>query len=237
MRFVAISILVAACGDDGVTAPDAPDIDAGPCGADMLFTGGYEDWDSTEQDFLGVFDATVTEVADPTNTAQTAPNGRSTLCIARADGQVTYSKDGYVPARYTVDPDATRVPYELRGISTTRVETFHTDDLGIAAGWDETAALVQVAVVAYPDGGAVDGVAIAVGGATDGVHKDASNTWQPGATTGGSPYVAYPNVPITGGGEVTLSVVWAGGTCVHPETIHVVAGEVAMTTVECQAAP
>src|SRR5688500_1829157 len=101
--------LLAAWSDDTPGTPDAdPDAPAaGPCGSDLVFTGGYEDCDSSLQNFAGIFDATVTEVADPTNTDTTAPNGRSTLCLPRTGtSQVTFTATGYLPARYTVEPSA-----------------------------------------------------------------------------------------------------------------------------------
>jgi hypothetical protein len=208
-------IWLAGCGDDA-----AP--------IDLTFTGGYEDWDTAIQ-FRGIVDATVTHV-DSGVTATTAPNGRSTLELTDVRvSDVTYEKDGYLPARYTLDPAAYLGPYDVLGISTTRVETFH-DDLGLT--WDPSRALVELSVISYPSGDRVDGVSIAIGGAEGGVHQDGAGAWLPGATTDGGPFVVYPNVPITGGGEVTIGVL-TDRTCHAPATLHVVAGEVAMTTIAC----
>lgn len=226
-RLLALLLVLPACGDDGPVTPAA---DAGPCGADAPFTGAYEDWDSTEQAFLGIGDATVQHVGGAM--ATTAPNGRSSLCIPRGDlAEVTFTKAGYVTARYTVDPEAALGPYEILGIAEARITTFH-EDLGLT--YDPAAALVEVAVLSYPSGAPVDGVAVAVGGATGGVHRDASGAWVTGATTDGSPFVVYPNVPITGGGDITLSIIApAGVTCHHAPTLRVAAGELAVTTVAC----
>lgn len=208
-------LLVPACGDDA-----AP--------SDLTFTGGYEDWD-TATVFQGIVDATVIHVGTGA-TATTAPNGRSTLELTGATlSDVTFTAADHVPARYTLDPAAHLGPYSVLGITTTRIESFHTD-LGLTR--DSSRALVELSVISYPSGDPADGVAIAIGGGTDGFHQDASGAWLPGATSGGSPFVVYPNVPITGGGEVTITLL-TSRTCHAPATLHVVAGELAMTTIAC----
>jgi hypothetical protein len=181
--------------------------DDGP-GPDITFTGAYEDWDSSEADFLGVNAATVTEVGNPMNTATTAPNGRSTLVLPGAPSQVTYTADGYVPARYTVEPSAVLAPYQVRGITEARIVTFY-QELG-AGSWDESTALVEIQVP--------DGVTVTVGG-------DAGEPWQ-------DQYVVFPNVAI-GDGTVDLEIDGGARTCHGPSAVHVVAGEVAMTSVFC----
>ena len=214
MRALALCLLLAACGDDGSSS-------------DLTFMGGYEDWDTAIQ-FLGVGGATVTHV-DSGVTATTAPNGRSTLELAGVTvSDVTYTATGYLPARYTLDPATHLGPYLVLGISTARLDSFHAD-LGLTH--DPARALVELSVITAA-GDPVDGVSIAIGGATGGFHQDDTGTWLPGATTAGSPFVVYPNVPITGGGELSLSVL-APVTCHHPATLHVAAGELAMTTIFC----
>jgi hypothetical protein len=215
MRAVFLSLLaLAACGDDA-----AP--------TDLTFMGGYEDWDTAIQ-FRGIVDATVTHV-DSGVTATTAPNGRSTLELTGVTvSDVTYDKADYLPARYTLDPATHLGPYLVLGISTTRLASFHAD-LGLTH--DPSRAMVELSVMT-PAGEPVDGVSVAIGGATDGVHQDGSGAWLPGATTAGSPFVVYPNVPITGGGELSISVL-APVTCHHPATLHVAAGELAMTSIFC----
>lgn len=218
----AAALAAAACSDDAPAGPDA---------APLEFTGGYEDWDSTDLDFLGLPDTTVAEVADPTNTATTAPNGRSVLTLPGAGvSEVTFTKDGVVPARYTVAADAVRGPYEVRGITTERIATFFTE-LGIGA-WDPAATLIQIEVRAYPSLDPVDGVTVAVDGAAGGFHKTGAGAWEAGATTtGGGDYVVFPSVAP---GERALTITApAGRACVAPEAIVAVAGENAMTTVWC----
>jgi hypothetical protein len=199
MRYLALALcLLAACSDD------AP-------GPDFTFTGAYEDWTSTETNFLGIPDATVTEVAHPDNTATTAPNGRSTLTLPGVDGEVTFTADSYLPGRYTVDPDAAAVgPYEVRGIKTAEIAGFY-GDIG-AGAWDESTVLVEIE-------NRTAGVTVTVNGAAGTGYTDA--------------YVVFPNVDV-GGGTVSLEVDAGSHTCHAPSQLHVAAGEVAITTVACE---
>jgi len=204
-----------------------PGPSGGPDAMPMTFTGGYEDWDSANASFLGVFDATVTDVANSSITATTAPNGRSTLTMEGAPGEVTFVATDYLPGRYTVDPDVVAAgPYEIRGIKTSRVTTFFANELG-GVTYDASKALVEIEV-------RTDGAAITVAGAaTGGFHGDASVGWSAGATqAGGAAYVVFPNVAP---GDIALGVTPPNGkTCHAPATIHAEAGELAMTTVACQ---
>jgi hypothetical protein len=78
-------VVVAACGDDGMSTVDAP---PDPCMPEMQVTGEYVDWDSTESTFKGIFGAQFTLRGDATKTASTAPNGRFILCVPAADGLI-----------------------------------------------------------------------------------------------------------------------------------------------------
>jgi hypothetical protein len=190
-----LAVLVGGCSDD------AP-------GPDLTFTGAYEDWDSTDADFLGVNAATVTEVGNPANTAPTAPNGRSTLTLPDAPSQVTYTADGYLPGRYTVEPSAVVAPYEVRGIKEARIASYF-QELGVGA-WDDATALVEIEVPA--------GVTVTVAGETGHAHLDQ--------------YLVFPNVAV-GDGTAELVVDGGGLTCHAPDAVHVVAGELALTWVFC----
>jgi hypothetical protein len=217
MKLAAALILLVACSDD---APGTP----------LTYTGGYEDWDSTDNTFLGVFEATVTEVAHPDNTATTAPNGRSTLELpGDTISQVTWDKAGYLTGRATVDPATGLGVYDLRGLAETRVDSFFTE-LGDTT-YDPARVLVLIEVRDAVSGAARDGVTIGLGNAGDAYHDDADHAWQPGATTAGGRYVVFPNVIVPASGELT--VVTDDG-CDAPETVHAVAGEVAMATVYCE---
>ncbi len=216
MKLAAALVVLAACSDD---APGTP----------LTYTGGYEDWDSTDDTFVGVFDATVTEVGNASNTTTTAPNGRSTLELA--DGtisQVTWEVGGYLTGRATVDHDATLGPYNLRGLAEARIDSFFTE-LGDTT-YDPARVLVLIEVREVGSGDPRDGVTIGLGNSGDAYHDDAAHAWQPGATTSGGRYVVFPNVVVPASGELTL-VTDVG--CQAPATIHAVAGEVAMATAYC----
>jgi hypothetical protein len=82
-----LAMAVWACGPSAAqsdAAVDVPTSDAGPCGADVLFTGELTDWSSSDTDFCGIFQAKWQVRGDPTRTKTTSPNGRFELCIAPA---------------------------------------------------------------------------------------------------------------------------------------------------------
>jgi hypothetical protein len=83
-----ILLAMVACSSPG-TKTDAPPANGdGQCGADDLFTGELVDWDSTDADFCGVFQATFTLSTNSSVTNSTNPNGRFQLCIPVADQTV-----------------------------------------------------------------------------------------------------------------------------------------------------
>jgi hypothetical protein len=197
-------VLVAACNGESV-------------GPDFTFTGAYEDWDSTDQMFMGINAAIVAEVGDPDNTAMTAPNGRSTLTLPGKTSEVTFDADGYLPARFTVDPDGGALgPYEVRGITPARIATYFEDDLGVGA-WDDSTVFVQIERRKHPSGDPAD-VTVTIDG-QDGHERDE--------------YTVFPNVGV-GGDSVTLEVDAGGLRCHAPSEIFVAAGELAIATVACE---
>lgn len=236
-----------ACGDPDPAAPDAPPapIDAaaldaepdaapGPCPGEAVFTGGYEDWDSQPGAFLGVFEATVAEVGDATNTATTAPNGRSTLCLPGSGvSHVRYTHASYLPAVYTFDPAAQLAPYTAHGITPARLTSQYAA-IGGGLTVDADAAPVAIEVRSFPSGDPIDGVTLALEGATAGFHRDADYDFQDGATTAGGADVLFANVD-PGDGALALTVTPpAGVTCHAPAELSVTAGELTLATVGCE---
>lgn len=200
MKWIALLLTCAACSDD---APASP----------ITYTGGYEDWDSTDDNFLGVFDATVTEVGNASNTDQTAPNGRSSLELpGDTVSHVTWEAAGYLDARATVDPTAGLGEYSLRGITETRVVTWHEDN-GLT--YDDAKTLVLIEVRHPATGAPVDGVTVTVAGTA--------------IANPGERHFPAANVDP---GSVSLSV--TGATCTYPATVEAVAGEVALATAYCE---
>jgi hypothetical protein len=215
-----VGLAAAGCGDDAPTP-------------DVTFTGGYEDWDYDET-FVGVAGATVTLLEDPSVTATTAPNGRSTLLVPgdRAS-HVGFAADGYLDAVYTVEPAAAALgPYEVRGLRPERLATLLADELATTHGAGR--ALLQVEVRSYPGLAAVAGVGVAVEGGGAAFHRGADFTWAPGEVSAGGGYVLWVDVPVPDDGEAALTVTApAGVTCVAPPTLRLVADGLAMTTVAC----
>ena len=95
MRFALLALssllIVSACGG-GDAKPDAAahdaaadaTNDAGKCGSDVQLVGEFVDWDSSDSQFCGIFQATWQVHNDPTRVIHTAPNGRIQLCLARS---------------------------------------------------------------------------------------------------------------------------------------------------------
>ncbi len=86
-------LVLAACGSPATSALDAPltrdaaadaPRDADRCGAELSFVGELVDWDSTDQQFCGIFGASLEVRGDATRTATTPPNGRIMMCLAAA---------------------------------------------------------------------------------------------------------------------------------------------------------
>jgi hypothetical protein len=95
-HWVSLAALLAACAgchNNPHPKPDAPvdanvdakvdaPADASACPAgQVLFTGEYVDWDSTNANFCGIFMATLAQDSDMANSDTTPPNGRFKLCV------------------------------------------------------------------------------------------------------------------------------------------------------------
>lgn len=79
--WLALCVLISACGDDGPNDAMVPvDIDNGTCGTMVRFTGEYVDWDESTTSFCGVFGA-MFRARDGGGMSSTAPNGRFDLCV------------------------------------------------------------------------------------------------------------------------------------------------------------
>jgi len=209
--------------------PDA----AGPCPGEILFTGEYVDWDSTELDFLGIFDATYTELGNKTNTASTAPNGRVELCVAQAtDAVFSIAHATYLDAVYTMSAEVNAAgPFSIRGLTPARADTLLADPLPTRDVGD---AQVIVAVRTYPEGTPTIGAQVSLGNAHEGAFtSDANADYVSGDTTTDDAFVLFANT-VVGGGQTSVTVVPpAATTCVGPSDIAVNAGELAFATFAC----
>lgn len=203
------------------------------CGTQLLFTGEYVDWDSSQANFRGIFDTQVAAQSDPGDAVTTAPNGRVILCLPASGGSVvTFTHPDYLPVRYTVEPAAVDGPFSIRGLTPDRADALFTTELSVTQ--DEAAAQVLVAVRSYPGGTPVAGAQVSIGNQNVGSFTDTGDgTYGPGDTLAGGDFVLFANVETTGGSTTVSVTPPPGTTCEGPSTIDVAAGEIAVTTFSC----
>jgi hypothetical protein len=252
--FLLISCLcahpLAGCGPDDSPASDAaprdaaPDatadgsIDAGPCADLALFTGSYVDWDGNSEAPTNTLDTLVSEDGGAQSSVRiTAPNGRVVLCLPDgAPSVVTFTHPDYLPLRYTFDPAAAGTAFDIRGLTPARADELFTT-LGVTR--DPAVAQAIVAVrreAASPQavGAAVAGARVSLGNASAASFTAASDgTYGAGDTLAGDAFVLFTNTELGGGTAAVTVTPPAGVTCVGPDSIAVVAGEIAVTTFAC----
>jgi hypothetical protein len=229
---VGLAGLSAACGDDEAIPPDAREIDAaidaavdaaidappGPCGADLLLTGEYIDWDSTVASFDGVENTVWTVVGEPARTATGAPNGRVLLCIGGgATVQITMVQNQYVEGRFVADPDVFRpagTTFSVRGLKTGTGAAQYAE-FGVNT-YDANAAQLMVFKIGAP-------IPLALSPATTPAQRsfvsdgDDDITWTEGDT---GAMTLFPNRPV-GAGTATLT---STSAFTGPTTLPLVAG-------------
>lgn len=245
------ALALAGCGDDGpgdgppdAARPDAatpvdaapPDV---PCPGEALFTGSYQDWDTNSAGPPTTLGAVVAEVADPDNAITiSAPNGRvPKLCLpADETSQVTFTKDEYLPLRYTFDPETVGTAFEIQGLTPARADELFTA-LGLTR--DPLMAQVMVAVRYETDnpeavGSAVEGARVALGNASAGTFTpDDVGVLGAGDTLAGGAFVLFANTEI-GSDTTTIAITPPTGiTCAGPDSVALRAGEIAVTTFSC----
>lgn len=210
-RLALCALALAACSDDAPAIPDAP---PDPCAPEMLVTGEYVDWDSTDASFKGVMGAKFTLQSDATKTASTAPNGRFIMpCMAPQDGLIDVAPmtgSNYVPGVVVVNKALVQTGAMLsyRSFTTTRGADF---------GFDAAKAGVFVHVEGTPR-------AVTVAGAGSPYAFDGS-MWAQG-NTGKNVY--FPGVVpgVTGMATVTMS-----GTTVGAGSVPVSVGTITYLTI------
>lgn len=242
------TLALTGCGDDGPgdAEPDAaPAVDAaspdaaGSCPGQVLFTGSYQDWDGNSAGPNNTLGTVVTEVADPDNsTTITAPNGRVTLCLpGDQTSQVTFTKDEYLPLRYTFDPESVGTAFEIPGLTPARADELFTQ-LGITR--DPLLAQVLVAVrfeTGNPEavGDAAMGARVTLGNASAGAFTpDEGGVLGAGDTLAGGAFVLFVNTELAGDTTtVTITATDLELGCNGPDRINLAAGEIAVTTFSC----
>jgi hypothetical protein len=221
--------------DASVDAPvDAPGPDAGPCGDRFVFTGAYVDWDSTDAEFRGVASAAVTEAADPGNTAITAPNGRATLCLRTdAVSVIDFEHPDYIALRYAADPRIDALgPFEVKGLTPERLAGLYAGDFDQIPS--PGAAMVQVAVVLYPDEVPALGVKVETATPHGGSYiNDGTGTYVAGDTVLSERNIIFSNV-LVNAGMVELQVTPPEGIgCLVAPYVFVQDGGMGAATIAC----
>ncbi|HWN66192.1 MAG TPA: hypothetical protein VNM90_01065 [Haliangium sp.] len=249
---------LAGCGDDGSPATDAAPPDAAPvadaadpdaapdaavpCPGQALFTGSYQDWDTNSAGQSNTLGAVVAQADDPENSMTiTAPNGRVSLCLpADQTSEVTFTKDEYLPLRYTFDPMATGTAFEIQGLTPGRADELFTE-LGVTRDPLLAQVIVAVRYETYnPEavGAGVDGVRVSLGNAAAGTFTlDEGGVLVAGDTLDGGAFVLFANTELgSGTSTITVTTPFAVG-CVDSGSVSVNAGEIAVTTITCWSLP
>ncbi|MCG8424405.1 MAG: hypothetical protein MJE77_41460 [Proteobacteria bacterium] len=233
--FIASGLGLPGCGsgsstDGGVDAgSDAP---PSACPGQLLFTGEYLDWDNP-QSFMGVLDAMVTEVANPSNSDTTAHNGRSTLCLpAGITSYVDFTHDTYIDIRFTVSPDAiAKGPYSVEGLTDARAGQVFTQ---IGRTFDSARAQVLIAIYDYSGNRPAIGATATVDNNNEGGFvDDGTGASAQGTELTDDQFVFFANVDIGGGTTPVTVTPPTGKTCVGPPEIQLVAGQIAATAFAC----
>jgi hypothetical protein len=245
----ALLLSTPACGDDEVDDDDGdrPTIDSGipdaaPFDAENLcpgavtfqaFAGDLESGDAT-------FEVEVSEVADPGNSATSAPNGRVVLCLPDADGAIRAEKADYLPRVDALPGEVAghfgqeSSPYPMLVISEAAADTLY-GDLGTTLMAGD--AQVVVSVVEVPAGTPLAGATVEIDKADTGQFaRDASGGFADGNEVAGGGLILFANVPI-GGGDVGITVTPPDGfrgTCSGPATLDLTAGEMSGALFACQ---
>ena len=212
---LALVIAVTAACSDGNKKPP---IDAPP---DVLFMGEYVDWDSTNNVFCGINQATFVVRGDATRTDLTNPNGRFMLNVTSVGtslvdimpptagsecltGMPTYSLPGLLVADPAVI--ATMEIQSTRDFTTTRMGT-----LGVTL--DAAKGHVFAHVDRTP-------ATVTISTASDAAQKFDGTAWSAGAQ---GVNVFFPNV---GAGMVTVTM----GSAIGSGTVPVEAGKITYVT-------
>jgi hypothetical protein len=220
---VTFAALVPACGNDeafpvdGASADarvDAATADAAntDCSGNNPYTGELIDFDSTEADFLGVFDAHFSVRGEADCTADTAPNGRFILSLPDSGGITDIdAPTGYLDGIAVVKPQQFLnggATFSYRDLTTTRATELYTL---FSETFDPTKAHVVVNQTADHEGFTLLATHGIVVGSADG------SAWAEGDS---ATYILFTNVDV-GTGMTTLT-----GTATGNSEIPLEAGKI-----------
>jgi hypothetical protein len=243
----AAALVAAGCGDDEIVNDGESPIDAGPpdggADAENLCPGAltFEAWARNLVTGLNEFDVAVSEVADPSNTTTSAPNGRVVICLPDgADSELRAEKTDYL-SRVDRVPGAVAALFSPDTIAYPLFVTSQADFEGLAADLafdvDPGAAQVVVSVVLAADGAPLIGATVAIDKASDGAAtRDEGGAFTAGDQIAAGDLVLFPNVPLAGG-DVEITVTPPDGfrgTCSGPATLGLTAGEMSGALFACQ---
>ena len=216
MRFVAAILMssLLGCSSNGGGAIDASadaplDAARGNCDAgEVESQGDWTDWDSTDQQFMGIFDA---EISEGANASRTAPNGRAIICLAAgADHTLAFSHPDYLPMSAALDAGNLGRVYSARGLTPARADDLFSTELGLTR--DPAAGQIHVQLPA---------------GATANIDTTAAGE----VASPDASYAFFANVP-PGGVGLTVTPP-SGQSCTAVDTLDVTAGVIAFTAVSC----
>lgn len=244
----ALLLLAPACGDDEVSGDgDLPRIDSGlpdaaPVDGENLCPGAvtFEAFAGNLESGSAEFEVELSEVADPGNSASSAPNGRIVLCLPDADSAVRAEKTDYLPrvdalpaeVAAQFNPEATAYP--LFVIAEAAADTLYTD---LGTTFMAADAQVAVSVLEVPAGTPLTGATVEIDKASTGEFtRDEAGDFADGNAIAGGDLVLFANVPIAGG-DVEVTVTPPGGfrgSCTGPTTLALTAGEMSGAVFTCQ---
>ncbi|HEU5059483.1 MAG TPA: hypothetical protein VFU21_23275, partial [Kofleriaceae bacterium] len=216
--------------------------DATPIDAENLCPGAvtFEAFAGNLESGAAEFEVELSEVADPGNSATSAPNGRIVLCLPDADSDLRAEKTDYlsrvdaVPGAVAAHFDPEGIAYPLHVISQAAAETLYTD-LGTTLMAPD--AQVVVSVIEVPAGTPLEGATVEIDKADTGQFaRDETGSFAAGNQVAGGGLVLFANVPLAGGDvEVTVTPPDGfRGTCTGPATLPLTAGEMSGAVFACQ---
>jgi hypothetical protein len=221
MRIIALTLLLAACGEHGSSSGiDGKPLDGGlqplpdafdPCtGGDLFLTGELLDFDSSATSFVGLNGALLTLPGDPLVLHTTPPNGRLDSCIPGPDPiQLRYDAPGaFLDGSIVVVREARNSSHTIsfRGITSTRAASFYAEH-GLT--FDATKAQLLVFMAGDPSSVSLDRPHGAALSGNESQGLPGTVVWSPGE---GGRMILFPNVDATlstgllTGGSLPLAV-------------------------------
>jgi hypothetical protein len=235
-----LALFLAGCGgDDGPAADAAP---AAPdredlCPGALTFEALVTDLQSNQ----AVFDTTLAEVGNESNSATSAPNGRAVLCLPTdTASQVRSTREDHLHRLDAMDQAAAAIwyaadqPYPLHMITEVAAEALLA---GLGLTRDEEDAQVIVSVLRYPGATPLVGAEVTIDRSHEGAFvRDGQGGFAAGESVGPGGLVLFANTVATSG-QVSASVTppaGFAGTCTGPTSAPVEDGAVTGLHFACQ---